>query len=158
MKPVDTQTFKTAMRRFVTGVTVVTTMFEGKPKGFTATSFCSVSADPPMVLVCVNRLARSHPIIAQAGCFCVNVLTHEQETLSIRFSSHADDPFDGIAYHRESTGSPVLDGSLAFFDCELNAELSQATHTIFVGKVIACASGDGTPLGYFDGKYRDFRV
>jgi flavin reductase (DIM6/NTAB) family NADH-FMN oxidoreductase RutF len=158
MKPVDSGAFKAAMRRFATGVTVVTTMLEGLPRGFTATAFCSVSAEPPMVLVCVNRRGRSHPIIARAGAFCVNVLAREQETMGIRFSSHMDDPFENIAYRAESTGAPVLNGCIAFFDCVLNEEYSVETHTIFVGRVIACASGDGAPLGYFDGKYRDFSV
>jgi flavin reductase (DIM6/NTAB) family NADH-FMN oxidoreductase RutF len=156
MKPVDQRAFKAAMRRFATGVTVVTTMLEGKPKGFTATAFCSVSVEPPMVLVCVNRSARSHPIIAQSGCFCVNILASDQEELAVRFSSRSDDPFDGIACRIASTGVPVLEGSLAFFDCTLSEELSVETHTIFVGKVIACASGEGTPLGYYDGAYRNF--
>jgi flavin reductase (DIM6/NTAB) family NADH-FMN oxidoreductase RutF len=156
MKSDDPEAFKAAMRRFASGVTVVTTTLEGKPKGFTATAFCSVSAEPPMVLVCVNRRARSHSVIAQAGYFCVNILAREQEDLSVRFSSRADDPFAGVAHHIANTGAPVLNGSLAFFDCTLNEELSVETHTIFIGKVVACASSEGKPLGYYDGSYRDF--
>jgi len=156
MKPADHGAFKAAMRRFATGVTVVTTMFEGKPKGFTATAFCSVSVEPPMLLVCVNRRARTHPVIAQSGCFCVNILARDQEELAVRFSSRSDDPFAGIPYRISGAGVPVLDGSLAFFDCTLSEELSVETHTIFVGKVIECASREGTPLGYYDGAYRNF--
>lgn len=158
MKTADRETFKAAMRRFASGVTVVTTMLEGKPKGFTATAFCSVSVEPPMLLVCVNRSARSHPVIAQSGCFCVNILARDQEELAVRFSSRRDDPFAGIACRIASTGAPVLDGTLAFFDCMLSEELSVETHTIFVGKVIACASREGTPLGYYDGAYRNFEL
>jgi flavin reductase (DIM6/NTAB) family NADH-FMN oxidoreductase RutF len=156
MTPAEAEAFKAAMRRFATGVTVVTTMLEGKPKGFTATAFCSVSAEPPMVLVCVNRRARSHPIIAQAGYFCVNVLAREQEEIAVRFSSRTEDPFAGLAHHTATTGAPALDDSLAFFDCALSEELSVETHTIFVGRVIACGNREGAPLGYYDGAYRNF--
>lgn len=157
-EPADPEAFKAAMRHFATGVTVVTTILDGTPKGFTATAFASVSANPPMVLVCVNRNARSHPAISRAGCFCVNVLALEQQRLGVQFSSHADEPFSGVPYYTMSTGSPAITGSLAFFDCVLSEEYSVGTHTIFVGTVIACAGGSGAPLGYYDGKYRDFNL
>jgi flavin reductase (DIM6/NTAB) family NADH-FMN oxidoreductase RutF len=161
MKPgaaVDAAAFRHAMRRFVSGVTIVTTVLEGKPKGFTATAFTSVSAEPPMVLVCVNRSARSHPVIAAAGRFCVNVLSLEQEPLAVRFSSHDGDPFVDILYQTQATGSPVLEGSLAFFDCELTEEHTVGTHTIFVGSVVACGTGAGSPLGYYAGGFRDLKL
>jgi flavin reductase (DIM6/NTAB) family NADH-FMN oxidoreductase RutF len=149
--------FRAVMRRFATGVTVVTTIVEGRPKGFTANAFASVSAEPPMVLICVNRQARSHPLISQAGHFCVNVLRLEQRDLAERFASKAiADPFDGIAVRPAATGSPVLAGSLAFLDCELAEEHSAGTHTIFLGTVLDCGASDGTPLGYFNADYRDF--
>ena len=110
-----TANFREVMRRFATGVTVVTTSIDGKPKGLTANAFASVSAEPPMVLICVNRQARSHPIIAAAGLFCVNVLALEQADLARRFAlKGAPDPFAEIPYHLDRTGSPVLDGSLAY--------------------------------------------
>jgi flavin reductase (DIM6/NTAB) family NADH-FMN oxidoreductase RutF len=149
--------FRAVMRRFATGVTVVTTIVEGRPKGFTANAFASVSAEPPMVLICVNRQARSHPLISQAGHFCVNVLRLEQRDLAERFASKAiGDPFDGIAVRPAATGSPVLAGSLAFLDCELAEEHSAGTHTIFLGTVLDCGASEGAPLGYFNADYRDF--
>ena len=149
--------FRATMRRFPTGVTVVTTLLDGRPKGFTATAFSSVSVEPPMVLICVNRQARTHPLISQAGRFCVNVLRLEQRPLAERFASKAiADPFAGVEVRTAATGSPVLGGTLAFLDCELAEEYSAGTHTIFLGNVLECGSADGAPLGYFNAAYRDF--
>lgn len=154
----DGESFRAVMRRFATGVTVVTTTVDGVPKGFTANSFASVSADPPTILICVNRQARSHPLIARAGHFCVNVLSLDQRHVAERFATRTiEEPFAGIAYRTERTGSPVFDDSLAFLDCKLSEEHSAATHTIFLGEVVACGSRDGSPLGYFDAAYRDFQ-
>jgi 4-nitrophenol 2-monooxygenase / 4-nitrocatechol 4-monooxygenase, reductase component len=156
---VDGVRFRAVMRHFPTAVTVVTTMLDGHPKGFTATAVASVSADPPRVLVCVNRLARSHPLISQAGRFCVNLLRLEQEGFARVFASRSpDDPFDDVGYRSERTGSPVIEGSLAYLDCEVSEEYTAGTHTIFIGDVVACDAGEGAPLGYFDGAYRDFGV
>jgi flavin reductase len=149
--------FRSAMRRFPTGVTVVTTIVGDAPKGFTANAFSSVSADPPMVLICVNRQARSHPLISRAGHFCVNLLRLDQQAIAQTFSSHEPvDPFAGITYTTAKTGSPVLEDALAYIDCELAEEHSAGTHTIFIGMVLACGIRDGAPLGYFNAAYRDF--
>ncbi|GAC1616741.1 MAG: hypothetical protein NVS4B5_07090 [Vulcanimicrobiaceae bacterium] len=152
-----TDAFRSAMRRVPTGVTVVTTIRDGRPKGFTANAFASVSANPAMVLICVNREARSYPLIAAAGHFCVNVLRLDQIAIAERFASHAEgDPFESIAYRFDRSGSPVFDDALAYLDCELASDYAVGTHTIFIGKVLACVARDGSPLGYFNGAYRDF--
>jgi flavin reductase (DIM6/NTAB) family NADH-FMN oxidoreductase RutF len=149
--------FRAVMRRFPTGVTVVTTIVDGTPKGFTANAFSSVSADPPMVLICVNRQARSHPLISRAGHFCVNLLRLDQQSIAQSFASHEPvNPFDSLAYGAAKTGSPVLEGTLAFLDCELAEEHTAGTHTVFIGTVLACGVRDGAPLGYFNASYRDF--
>jgi flavin reductase (DIM6/NTAB) family NADH-FMN oxidoreductase RutF len=154
---VNADEFRSVLRRFPTGVTIVTTLVDGKPKGFTANAFSSVSLDPPIVLVCVNRQARSHPLIARAGKFCVNLLRLEQADLALRFATPSlGDPFSGLSFRAETTGSPVLDGTLGYLDCELSEEHSAGTHTIFLGGVVACGSEDGAPLGYFNADYRDF--
>jgi flavin reductase (DIM6/NTAB) family NADH-FMN oxidoreductase RutF len=148
------------MRRFATGVTIITTRApDGAVAGFTANAFASVTADPPMVLICVNRTASSHPIIAESRFFTVNVLALEQRTVAQRFASgEPSERFDGIAYELGATGAPVLTGSLAHFDCTLAEEHTAGTHTIFLGNVVACDSRDGAPLGYYDREYRDFRI
>jgi flavin reductase (DIM6/NTAB) family NADH-FMN oxidoreductase RutF len=149
--------FRVVMRRFPTGVTIVTTILDGKPKGFTATAVASLSLTPPLVLVCVNRLARSHPIVAQAGRFCINLLRLDQEELARAFAAHAAaDPFAWVRSRADLTGSPVIEEALAYLDCELAEEYSAGTHTIFIGRVVACGATDGAPLGYFNGGYRDF--
>jgi flavin reductase (DIM6/NTAB) family NADH-FMN oxidoreductase RutF len=149
--------FKMAMRRVPTGIAIVTTLLDGKPKGFTANAFASVSIDPPIVLICVNRQGRSHPIISESGRFCLNLLALEQADLARRFAAHGDaDPFAGVKYTVDGDGAPVIEGALAYFDCELTEEHSAGTHTIFLGNVAACGYRDGAPLGYFNADYRDF--
>jgi flavin reductase (DIM6/NTAB) family NADH-FMN oxidoreductase RutF len=149
--------FRATLRRFPTGVTVVTTVLEGHRKGFTANAFSSVSIDPPLVLICVSRQSRTHPLIAEAGTFCVNMLRLEQRELAVRFASHtAADPFAGLACHPGPTGSPIIDDALAYLDCTLAEEHTAGSHTIFVGAVVTCGFGAGSPLGYFNADYRDF--
>lgn len=156
--PVLPNDFKAAMRRFATGVTIVTSVGDDKRvHGFTANAFASVTADPPMLLICVNRNAQSHPLISQAGRFCVNILTLEQQAVAERFArTGVEDRFADLPWRAGETGSPVIEGSLAYFDCTLAEEHTAGTHTIFIGNVVECGFAAGVPLGYFDGGYRDF--
>jgi len=157
--PVSTDAFKSAMRRFATGVCIVTTQADGIVHGFTVSAFTSVSAEPPQVLVCVNRTATAHPLISAAGRFCVNILGVEQRALAERFSGgDKKTRFAGIDYRLGSAGSPILPGVLAYFDCTLAEEYSAGTHTIFVGNVIEAADRPGAPLGYYDRSYHDFNL
>lgn len=152
--------FREAMRRFPTGVTIVTTLADGVPYGFTANAFTSVSADPPMVLICVNREASAHPMISRSSIFCVNILAAGQEEVAKVFADHArrTDRFQGIATRRAATGAPVIDGCLAYVDCRLAEEHSAGTHTVFLGEVLDTGAIDGRPLGYVNGTYRDFGI
>jgi flavin reductase (DIM6/NTAB) family NADH-FMN oxidoreductase RutF len=146
------------MRRFPTGVTIVTTVDEGTPYGFTANAFTSVSADPPMVLVCVNREASAHPIISRSSIFCVNILASTQTDIAKRFADRARraDRFSGVPTHAAITGAPVIDGCLAYVDCRLAEEHTAGTHTVFIGEVVGSGANAGSPLGYFNADYRDF--
>lgn len=148
------------MRRFPTGVTIVTTLADGVAYGFTANAFTSVSAEPPMVLICVNREASAHPIIARTSIFCVNILAHGQEEIAKRFADRArrEDRFSGIATHAAATGAPVIDGCLAYVDCRLAEEHTAGTHTIFIGEVVESGAISGRPLGYLNAGYRDFGI
>jgi 4-nitrophenol 2-monooxygenase / 4-nitrocatechol 4-monooxygenase, reductase component len=148
------------MRRFPTGVTIVTTCADGVPYGFTANAFTSVSAEPPMVLICVNREASAHPIISRSEIFCVNILSRGQEEIAKRFADHAQraNRFDGLATHSAASGAPVIDGCLAFVDCRLAEEHTAGTHTVFLGEVIDCGAVSGSPLGYVNAAYRDFGI
>jgi flavin reductase (DIM6/NTAB) family NADH-FMN oxidoreductase RutF len=147
------------MRRFATGVAIVTTEHEGRIHGFTVNAFASVSVSPPTVLICVNRGATAHPLIAESQRFCVNILALEQRALAERFAGgEPRSRFDGVPYRIGPSGSPILDGTLAHVDCALTEELTASTHTIFLGNVIDAGWREGVPLGYFDRQYRDFAI
>ncbi|HEV3089193.1 MAG TPA: flavin reductase family protein [Candidatus Elarobacter sp.] len=153
----STEEFLAAMRRFPTGVAIVTTTYEGQIRGFTVNSFASVSAEPPTVLICVNRIATTHPLIASSQVFCVNILSREQRALAERFAGGEPRArFEGVAYRTGPSGSPVLEGSVAYVDCAVTEELTSSTHTIFLGRVLEAGWREGAPLGYFDRAYRDF--
>jgi flavin reductase (DIM6/NTAB) family NADH-FMN oxidoreductase RutF len=155
----DPAAFKTAMRRHPTGVTVVTSLRDGEPRGMTLSAFASVSADPPLVLICVNREARSYLYIAGSKIFCVNLLAAGQRELAERFSGRVkDQQFEGIAWSTDVTGAPVLDGTIGHFDCDVHEEHHAGTHSIFIGRVRGCASRPGDPLGYWEGGFRTFNV
>ncbi len=147
------------MRRFATGVTIVTTLLDDRRHGFTANAFASVSADPPMVLICVNRGAASHEMISRSRIFCVNVLSLEGQPIAERFSSsRISDKFEGMPARTARTGAPVLPDAFAYFDCTLAEEHRAGTHTIFLGNVVGLGASTGSPLGYFDGRYADFHL
>jgi flavin reductase (DIM6/NTAB) family NADH-FMN oxidoreductase RutF len=155
----STDDFRAAMRRFVTGVSIVTTSLDDRIHGFTVNAFASVSAEPPTVLICVNRIATAHPLIAASQRFCVNILALEQRALAERFAGgEPRSRFDGVAYRIGPSGSPVLDGTVAHVDCRVTEELTASTHTIFLGEVLDAGHRDGEPLGYFNRAYRDFRI
>ena len=152
----STDDFRAAMRRFVTGVSIVTTALDDRIHGFTVNAFASVSADPPTVLICVNRIATAHPLIAASQRFCVNILALEQQALAERFAGgEPRSRFEGVAYRIGPSGSPVLEGTVAHVDCRVTEELTASTHTIFLGEVLEAGSRDGAPLGYFNRAYRD---
>lgn len=151
--------FKDAMRRFASGVTVVTSVKDGEPRGVTVSSFASVSLEPPTVLICVNREARSYLFISTSKIFCVNILSVEQQALAERFSGRKrENQFDGVAYRVDRTGAAVLEDSLAHLDCRVIEEHHAGSHSIFIGHVEAVGVSSGTPLGYFGGAFHDLGV
>ena len=157
--PVSIEAFKAANRRFATGVAIVTTRNGDAIHGFTVNAFASVTAEPPTILVCVNRTARAHPIITESGSFCVNILALEQKSLAEKFQSgEPRERFKDVVHRAGPSGSPILDGVLAYFDCSVDEELNSGTHTIFIGKVLEAGEREGMPLGYFDRAYRDFHI
>jgi flavin reductase (DIM6/NTAB) family NADH-FMN oxidoreductase RutF len=146
------------MRRFATGVAIVTTSLDGRIHGFTVNSFASVSAEPPTVLICVNRIATAHPLIAASQHFCVNVLALDQRRLAERFAGgEPRSRFDGVGYRIGISGSPILEGTVAHVDCRVTEELTASTHTIFLGEVLDAGARDAPPLGYFNREYRALR-
>ena len=151
--------FKRAMRHFPTGVTVVTSLKDGEPRGITVSSFASVSADPPTILICINRAARSYLYISTSRIFCVNVLSGEQRHVAERFAGKVSErQFEEIGYSVDVTGAPVLNGTVAHFDCTVTEEHHAGSHSIFIGDVVSCSARLGSPLGYFNGGYHDFGI
>lgn len=155
-RPVDPEQFKSGMRSLAGAVSIVTSMCAGRRYGMTATAVCSVSAEPPSVLVCVNRNAKTHGAIEKSGAFCVNVLRDEHYELSIAFggAQSAEVRFRMAEWSRLATGSPVLVHSLVSLDCRVVNRLTHGTHTIFVGGVEQMLIGKkGRPLLYAEGKH-----
>jgi flavin reductase (DIM6/NTAB) family NADH-FMN oxidoreductase RutF len=155
----ESSEFRRILGHWTSGVAVVATQTpDGKLCGLTANSFASVSLDPPLVLVCVEHEADTHDCIRKAGFFSVNVLCDHQERIARRFSAwEVDRKFDGLAFHNEQTGAPVLDDSLAWLDCKVWSEHQAGDHTIFVGEVIAGDAREGSPLVYYRGGYGRFQ-
>lgn len=147
--------FRDALGCFATGIAVVTTVdAAGAPVGVTINSFSSVSLDPPLVLFSLGRRAQSFEAFIGAGRFAVNVLSAEQQELSVRFSRLGSDKFADLAYETWETGCPILDGCLANLDCVTEAMHDGGDHVILVGRVLRLDSRrTGAPLLYFRGRY-----
>ena len=144
------------MRTLAGPVNIITTAHSGHRYGMTATAVCSATAEPPTVLVCINKLATTHGAIAKAGTFCVNVLRSEDWELSTTFSGaqSGETRFKSRDWTRLGTGSPVLIGALVSFDCRVVEQMALGTHTIFLGEVEQVAFGQkGKPLLYSEGQY-----
>jgi 3-hydroxy-9,10-secoandrosta-1,3,5(10)-triene-9,17-dione monooxygenase reductase component len=151
---IDLEQFKEAMGRFATGVTVVTGVEEGRPVGFTCQSFVSLSVDPPFVAVAPARASTSWPRIARAGTFCVNVLADHQEELGRAFAVSGGDKFGDVDWHAAPiTGSPVLDGSLAWVDCEVELVHDAGDHELIIGRVLDLGTAEGSPLLFFRSRF-----
>ncbi len=151
---IDLERFKEAMSRFATGITVVAGMEDGHPVGFTCQAFVSLSIDPPFVAVAPARTSTSWPRIARAGTFCVNVLADHQEELCRGFAVSGGDKFDGVDWHpAPASGSPVLDGSLAWVDCEVELVHDAGDHELIIGKVLDLGTADGWPLLFFRSEF-----
>lgn len=150
--------FKGGMRRLAAGVSLVTTTNGGTRHGLVATAVSSVSAEPPTLLVCINRSASAHDHIRAAGIICVNVLSDSQRPLADVFSSsaHRDRRFDHGTWRTLKTGAPALSGSEASFDCEIRQVVTYHSHSLFLSEIVGIElrSERLSPLIYLDGSYR----
>lgn len=158
--PVDSAAYRNAISRFLTGVTIVTTVADEKPSGLTATAIASVTLEPPTLLACLNRHSTTCQAIVQAGRFTVNVLASDQTDIAKLFASRETDKFQQLAVlgHGIETGSfgtPHLRGALASIDCAVSATTDIGTHRIFFGEVQQVQCAEGSPLGYFRGAFVD---
>ena len=155
--PVDDAEFKLALSHFASGITVVTTEWEGSPYGMTVASFASLSLHPPLVVICIEKTVKSHDAIAAAKKFGVNILAAHQAEVSNRFASRIGDKFAGLEWARGTTGVPVIADSLTTIECAVRDQLPGGDHSIFVGEVVAIAVRDGQPLLYYRGGYRQMQ-
>jgi flavin reductase (DIM6/NTAB) family NADH-FMN oxidoreductase RutF len=157
--PVDKQLFRRVLGGFAAGVTVVTTLGEdGQPYGLTATAFTSVSLEPPLVLVCVDKRSESHPHFHTSQVFVVNFLAHNQEQLSRRFAVSGGDKFGDLMTRRAVNGAPLLEGTAGYVDCHAVNVIDAGDHTVFIGMVDAAETFDVAPLLYFGGAYAEVRA
>jgi flavin reductase ActVB len=141
--------FRAAMARYPSGVIVVTTTDpQGTPWGFTATSFCSVSMSPPLVLFCLDKRARCHPAFLAAKSWAINVLGCGQSKLAMRFASRTADKFGGGEFRPGFAGNPVLDQACFILDCEQYDVLDGGDHTIVLGEVLDARALGETPAVY----------
>lgn len=145
----QTITFKDAMAGFPSGVTVVTTIDDtGKWWGFTASSFCSLSVDPPLVLVCLSTNAECHPVFAAAEKWVVHVIHADQVDVALRFATRGADKFAGDVFELDHRDLPRMHGAAVTLDCTTHARHEGGDHTILVGNVEQCYRGDYPPTVY----------
>lgn len=154
---VEADAFRRALAQLAGGVVVVTSADgEGEPAGVTATAVCSVSLDPPMVLVCLGVGSRTREMIVSSGRYVINVLGSGHSSHSERFAGAGDGKFDGVTWEPGKFGCPVLPGSIAVCECVLEQSIDAGDHTILVGRVIEATAADGPrdrPLLWYRGSY-----
>jgi flavin reductase (DIM6/NTAB) family NADH-FMN oxidoreductase RutF len=155
----DQETFRSAMGCFATGVTVITVDYEGEVQGMTANAFSSVSIDPLLVLVCVDRTARTHAHLHARKRFGINVLCEDQRRISEHYARPDRDPSRaeeeaGARFDRTPHATPVLHGALAYLECRLQSVQDAGDHTIFIAEVEDVVVRGGKPLLFFQGEYR----
>lgn len=153
----DGRMLRDVFGRFLTGVTVVT-VFDaaGRPRGFTANSFTSVSLDPPLVLVCIANKAASRETLSSASRFGINILSETQRDISTRFASPLENKFEGVEIVGPPGAAPLVSGSLGCLDCALENVVEAGDHTIVIGRVLHFSTASGLPLGYYRGNYVAF--
>ncbi len=154
---VDASQFKNALKLWASGVTVVTTQSPTQgPKGMTATSFSSVSVDPPQILVCLNKITDTGSALLESRHFAVNILTSEQQDVSNQFAGNTtqEERFAQVAWAAGDHGAPLFSQALASLECRVVQQIQAGTHWIVIGEVekVNCRSGD--PLLYYSGGYR----
>lgn len=148
--------FRKILGSFASGVTVITTNVDGQLHGMTASAFASLSLEPMLVLVCVDKAAVSHDRITRSGSYAVNILARQHEDISTNFArKDADRKFEikDLPHRLGVTGSPILEEALAYLDCHIYQAYEGGDHTIFVGEVQEGGVRDGAPLLFFRGRY-----
>ena len=149
---IDPREFRNACGRFATGITIVTTEVDGEVHGMTANAFMSVSLDPPLVVVSVDKRANMHQLIPQSGRYGVSILSKDQEAHSTHFAGRPDENLD-IQFERHND-QPLLVGATAQFATRLYASHDVGDHTLYVGEVEYMTHNEEDPILYYCGRYR----
>lgn len=151
---IDSDTFRAALGRFSCGITILTARDQkGRDHGMTVSAFCSLSLEPPLVLVCVGHDASMHGLMMRAESIGLSVLSSAQEPLSRRFADPETDRFDGIGYSRGEKGVALLDDALVHLECDVVDRHEAGDHTIVICGVERAEAFDGRPLLYYRGGY-----
>lgn len=157
---VTNSNFKDAMSRWTSGVTIVTTILDGVLKGTTASSFTSVSGEPPLVLICLGHKLYTREILMKSGVFAVNILSDEQVEIGKLFAGmypEIEDRFADKDCFTSETGSPIFPDNLAWVDCKVINTYEEGDHTIFIGQVLSSDARDGQSLAYHHRQWGQFK-
>ncbi len=150
----ESRKFRHALGAFPTGVTVVTTIDnDGQPIGFTANSFSSVSLDPKLILICIDKASINLEAFTESAHFAVNILSEKQQQISTTFASPVDDRFADVSWMPKTTGCPIIADTVAWFDCVKNNCFDAGDHYILLGEVVEFDSTIITPLVFLRGNY-----
>jgi flavin reductase ActVB len=159
--PVKTSSdaFREAMASFPSGATIVTTSdSDGRWWGFTASSFCSVSMDPPLVLTCLANTAQCFPAFAEAGRWNIHVLQHQHADLAMRFATRGAAKFDGAGFQPDADGLPFLSGTSISLRCTTYSKVDGGDHLVLIGQVEEVGLGEEMPFVYFRRKFHALPV
>lgn len=151
---VSPEEYRDAVRHFASGVTIITAAAEGEVNGMTASSFASVSLEPPLILVVLDKASRTNAMIQKVGSFAVNILAREQEEIARTFARSTDKTFDELPHQVGPMGAPLLDGSLVWLECRTTEVFGAGDHDIVIGEVLTTGGSEGEPLVYHDRSYR----
>jgi flavin reductase (DIM6/NTAB) family NADH-FMN oxidoreductase RutF len=153
--PIEKNQLRQVMGHFATGVTIITTLNKsGQLHGLTANAFTSVSLEPPLLLISVDKKAESWPAFEESKVFTVNILADSQEALSRKFAVSGGNKFEGVAYRIGANGAPILDGVLTYIECTLFAAYEGGDHSLYLGEIQQAETREGKPLLFFRGGYR----
>ena len=152
---VDGTELRRVMGLFATGVTIITTRdSQGRSYGLTANAITSLSLEPPLLLICVDRKAESFAHFYDSKCFVVNILSDTQQALSARFAKSGGDKFAGVACRAGHLGVPLIEGAIATLECRIVETHDAGDHVIHIGEVAQTTIHSGRPLLFFQGQYR----
>lgn len=154
----DPEQLRQSMRAWTSGVTIVTASYAGEQHGMTVSSFTSIALEPPLIIVSLQTVSRTHELVSQSNAFAITILADDQQELSDRFAGRmpdSEDRFANLETETLVTGAPFIKGGLAYLDCRVSQAIEVGTNTLFLAEVVAArGNGEGMPLVYHDRKYQ----